>query len=92
MSKIKAIGNGFVQIGEALINLKAYKNIAKGTFGIGEDPDGKSAFGITLTPLTPTQENIENGVDGTFFITTYTFEESDDFEADFELIITALKD
>lgn len=92
MAKIQVIGNAFIQHGETLINLKAYKKIAKDTFGMFDDPDGNSAFRITFTPLTPTQENIDNGVDGTFSLTTYTLEEKEEFEEDYELIISALKD
>lgn len=92
MAKIKIIGSGFIQVKEeTLYNLKAYKNIERYTFAYDEDPVGKSAFGIQLTPLAPSKENFENGVDGSFFIATYTYEEENEFKEDFETIIYALK-
>jgi hypothetical protein len=92
MAKIKLIGKGFIQFEDTLINLLAYKEIDKYTFGLDEDPEGNSAYGITFTPLTPTEDDVKNGVDGTFFLTEYTEEEKEEFEADFETILSALKD
>ncbi|PWS27986.1 hypothetical protein DHW03_10515 [Pedobacter yonginense] len=92
MSKIKAIGNGFVQIGDSLINLRTFKEINKYTFGYDEDPEGHSAFGIIVSPLTPSAQSLQNGVDGSYFISTYESEMQSEFEEDFEIIIKALKD
>lgn len=92
MGKIKYAGNGFIQKGETLINLIEYKKIEKYNFGHNEDPDGNSAFGIILTPITPSEENVRNGVDGSFFIATYTFDEENDFEEDYAVVNSALKD
>lgn len=91
MSKIKAVGNGFIQREETLINLKGYLKIEKYNFGYDEDPEGNSAYGITFTPLITSEEDIKNGVDGSFMLTTYTFDEKEEFEKDFDLIISALK-
>lgn len=92
MTKIKAVGNCFVQVGDSLINLNAYKEIKKYKFGYEEDPETNSAYGIMLIPLCPNEKSIKNGVDGSFFITTYTQEEHKEFEADFEEITSSLKD
>jgi hypothetical protein len=91
MPKIKAIGNGFIQIEETLINLSQYKEIKKYSFGYDEDPDGKSKYGIIVTPLVPNEKSIKNGVDGSFMLTTYLENELSDFESDFDIIISVLE-
>lgn len=87
MSKIKAIGNGFIQLGETLINLTQYKQIKKYDFGYDEDPEGKASYGIMATPLQPSAENIANGVDGSLMIATYSDDEFNEFQTDFNTII-----
>lgn len=92
MGKIKLIGDCFIKVEETLYNLKEYSKIERHYFGYDEDPEENSAFGINLTPIMPSEEDLKNGVDGTFFITLYTLEQENDFEEDYEKIITALKD
>jgi len=89
MGKIKAVGGGFIKIGAILYNLKAFSKIIPDKFGIDEKKD--NVYGIIVYPLTPSKEDIENGVDGEFFLTTYTKEEADAFSSDFETITEALK-
>lgn len=90
MSKLKVIGNCFIQVEETLYNLKGFKEIEKHTFGIGENPP--SDYGIRFTPLVASKESYENGVDGSFIMTEYTEEEIEEWESDFELIISALSE
>ncbi|MFC1222690.1 hypothetical protein ACFE6N_02710 [Pedobacter sp. BG31] len=92
MAKIKLIGNGFIEVDGKSYNVKAYKNVERYSFGHNEDPDGKSAFGITFTPISPSEENVRNGVNGSFFIKTYTADQKENFEKDYEIIASALKD
>jgi len=58
---------------------------------VGEDPNKELAFGIKFTPLSLSKKDYENGVDGSFILTEYTYDEKDEFEEDFENIIFALK-
>jgi hypothetical protein len=91
MSKIKAIGNGVIQVGDTLINLAHYREVKKYTFGYDEDPDGKSAYGIVVTPIVSDEKSIKNGVDGSYFITSYLESELKEFETDFDTITAVLK-
>ena len=87
MSKIKFIGNGFVQVDRSLYNIREFVQISQVTLGLDEE----SAYGICLYPKMVTQEEINRGVSGEFFITTYKEEEREIFEADFQTIIKALE-
>lgn len=91
MGKIKVIAGGFIQLGEALENLRQFKSIKKGTFGMDEHEDG-AVCGIEVTPLHPSKKDIENGVDGTYFIATYKQEEMHEFDEDFNALKTALNE
>lgn len=86
MSKIKSIGGGFIQCGSVLYNLRNFKQIQKHVFGIDEG----QAFGICVFPINPSKDDIKNGVQGEYFITTYMQNESDAFELDFEMIVNEL--
>ena len=60
MSKINAIGHGFVQVDNTLYNLRNYLTIEKYTFG-SEEAQG-TAYGIRLIPPHADKELYENGV------------------------------
>jgi hypothetical protein len=89
MSKIKAIGNGFVQVDNTLYNLRHYLTVEKYTFGY-EEAQG-TAYGIRLTPPHTDKESYGNGVSGSFFLLTYSEDEQDQFDEDFELVIELIE-
>lgn len=95
MKRIEFIGSGFVKIihnnEETLINLKSLSKIEKYTFGVNEDPNGVDAFGIKVYPMTPSSEDVKNGVKGQYFISLYAENEEDDFKSDWNSIISALR-
>ncbi len=83
MAKIQSAGKGIIKIGKNLINPKQYKEIAIHTFGEYESPEGYIC-GIQVTPLSPSKEDIENGVVGSYFITTYKGDHAEEeMNADF---------
>lgn len=90
MGKIKVINGGFIQLGDRLENLRQFKSIKKGEFGMDEHEEG-AVCGIEVTPLNPSKGDIERGVDGTFFIATYKQEEINEFQEDFNAIIEAFQ-
>lgn len=89
MKKIKAAEIGFIKIGEEMINLRQFKKVKKYSFGHNESPEGH-VYGIEVTPMTPTQKDIENGVDGSYFIATYKEDEEKIFEEDYNEVQKAL--
>jgi hypothetical protein len=91
MGKIKIISGGFIQLGESLENLRQFKSIKKGTFGMDEH-EGGAVCGIEVTPLHPSKEDIEKGVDGRYFIATYNQEEMGEFDEDFNAIKLAFNE
>lgn len=82
--KVEKIGNGSALINGAITNLKQFKNITESKFGLHELEDG-TKYGIAFTPMTPSQQNIQDGVDGTYHI-TYKEDEKEDYEADFKAL------
>ncbi|MES2827836.1 MAG: hypothetical protein V4687_06770 [Bacteroidota bacterium] len=89
MSKINVIGNGFVQVDNTLYNLRNYLTVEKYTYGYDEAQG--TAYGIRLTPPHADKVSYENGVAGSFFLSTYSENEKEQFEDDFYLLITALE-
>jgi hypothetical protein len=90
MGKVKAIGNGYVQIGDGMIvNLNAFETIVKMDIGRG-DPNG-NICGIKITPITPSPQNVKDGVDGASFLTLYKEGEQKQMETDFAHIVLALQ-
>ena len=85
MAKFEKVGSGFVKHGDALMNLKAYKEITN----VGIAPMDYQPSGIRFTPIQRSKENYENNVDGGFYV-TYTREEAEELEQDFKLIREAL--
>ncbi|SFT08395.1 hypothetical protein [Mucilaginibacter polytrichastri] len=81
MAKLTRAGSGFIKYGDELINLIGYKGITK----IDEMDDSMIGF----TPFIPSNEDLENGVEGTWVITYETVSERDE---DFKLIETVLAD
>jgi hypothetical protein len=65
VSKINAIGHGFVQVDNTLYNLRNYLTIEKYTFESEEA--SRTAYGIRLTPANTDTELYGNGVSGSFF-------------------------
>lgn len=87
MSRIKNVGGGFIDLDGGLLNLKAFKEIKKEYLGY-QTEDGKD-FSISFTPITPSKENIKNGVEGTWHVCYIEEKERDE---DFEIIKESLKD
>ncbi|GEM_PF-3079266 len=67
MHRITIVGNGSILLDGDLLNLKVFKDIKKEYFGL--QTQGGKDFSISFTPITPTKENIENGVEGTWQVT-----------------------
>lgn len=86
MNRITKTGNGFISLDGTLLNLKAFKSIKKEYLGY-DTQDGKG-FSIAFTPITPSKENIENGVEGTWHVTYIEEKQRDE---DFEVIQESLK-
>lgn len=89
MGKLNAIGHGFVQVDNTLYNLRNYLTIEKYTFE-SEEASG-TAYGIRLTPANTDTELYGNAVSGSFFLLTYSEDEREQFEEDFELVIAVLE-
>jgi len=87
MSKITKAGSGFVKIDGHLINLKDFKSIKKVNQGIGDD----AMIGIEVTPNKPSQEDIDNGVDGSYFISMYDENSLAEMDEDYQTITDSLK-
>lgn len=81
-TKIKAIGNRAIMVnGNLIYDLNQFKQIRKHKFGRGALDDIK--YGIEVTPMHKTKENISDGVSGASFITTYKEGEEGDCDLDF---------
>lgn len=88
MRKIQSAGTGFIKLYGSLINLKDFKSIGPREMGYFEDPDEHGIFAIAFTPSSPSYEDIQNNVDGTWSV-TYKESEKKDFEADCKIIENA---
>lgn len=82
MAKIEKIGNGFISVNGALINLKAFKEIKKEELGLFEADDGE-VFSIAFTPLYAKPGDLRNGVEGTWHA---TYQDEKLRDSDFEEI------
>lgn len=92
MSKrIKPAGRGHVILSGNIINLNEYKEILRNPLGGYDDPDRKITYSIGFVPKTPSAKDLENGVDGRWYV-TYTQEEKKDFEEDYSILINAQKE
>ncbi|WP_194975556.1 hypothetical protein [Aquiflexum lacus] len=87
MNKIKNAGNGFVELNGSLLNLKAFKEINKEYLGFESD-DGKD-YSISFTPISPSKEDWENGVERTWHI---RYSDEKERDSDFEIIQESLAD
>jgi hypothetical protein len=87
MSRIKKVGGGFISLDGSLLNLKAFKEVKKEYLGYESD-DGQD-FSISFTPITPSKEDFENGVEGTWNVCYSTDKERDE---DFEVIQESIED
>lgn len=87
--KVKSIGSGSAVIDGEIQNLKQYKTIKKYDFGLNEDPEGIDKYGIAFTPMQPTQDDTDRGVDGTFLL-CYTDGEQGDRDADYDVLIQSM--
>ncbi len=87
MAKFEKVGSGFIKHDDALMNLRAYKEITK----VSLPYDTREPNGIKFTPIQPLKEDYENNVDGAFYI-PYSRGEEEEFEQDFILIQEALTD
>lgn len=90
MVKIISRGSGFIEVNGILENLQQFRSIKQYTFGLHEDPEGQHYYGIQVTPLTPSEQDIKNGVDGTYFLTTYSKNDKEEFELDYSTIMQAM--
>lgn len=90
--RIKPAGKGFVKVDNNLLNLNEYKAISRNPLNYNEDPDQRIFYSIGFTPNQPTPKDIENGVDGTWFISYHDEKDKKDFEADFKTLVNAQKD
>jgi hypothetical protein len=85
MSRIKNAGGGFIDLDGGLLNLKAFKEIKKEYLGYEAD-EGKD-FSISFTPLSPSKDDFENGVEGTWHV---SYSDEKERDSDFERIKESL--
>jgi hypothetical protein len=84
MGQIKNLGDKWVQVGDKAIDLRAFKDIVKGSFGLFEDPEGHQFF------IEVTESQLVDGEERKYMIQRYKEHQIDDWEEDFQAIIESL--